>query len=54
MKVVTLYFGHDVTAVKVFGMLKDAGYYAHLNLDVGLGYTLTVGIKPKGYSFFPQ
>lgn len=47
MKGVVLYYGHDPIAVKVFGMLKDAGYYAHLNLDVIFGYTLTVCIKPK-------
>jgi hypothetical protein len=38
--------GNDKRAVKVYGMLADAGYYAHLELDFK-GFTLVVGIEPK-------
>jgi hypothetical protein len=43
-------YGGDRIAVKVYGLLVDAGYYANLNLD-WKGYVLIWAIKPKEKCF---
>lgn len=48
MNGVVLHFGHDRRAVKTYGLLKDAGYYAHLEFDVTYGFVLTTVIPSKG------
>lgn len=46
---ISLYFYDNEArqAVKTYGLLKDAGYYANLHWTRGLGFNLTAGIKPK-------
>lgn len=42
--VLFLYYG-DPIAVKVYGLLQDAGYCVHLDSDRNQGFTLTIGLK---------
>jgi hypothetical protein len=49
MNVVLLHFGMDSYAVKVYGMLKDSGYYATIKFDLVYGYRIATGVIPKGF-----